>query len=164
VVGLAGVAARGEAASHGFLGLRSDQGRRSLRPTRPGNGVGRRADLEHRIARRAGDPLRQVDHRIGGRLIANGVRLNRRDRDRAELHRLAVLLRPHRRRVVGRIARFSENGDEVERDRPLAKPLLQLVGIEVVGLRLEFVVAEAELARASDRLELRELCFPLVSV
>src|SRR3712207_5993548 len=82
------------------------QRRLSLRPARPGNGVGRRADLEHGVVRRASDAFGQVEHGIAGLLVAHGVSLESRDRDRAELYRLAVLLRPHRCGVVCRIARL----------------------------------------------------------
>lgn len=114
----------GEAASSGFSGLRSSQGRPSLRPARISN-----------IGSLAG-PATPSGRLITGLVVISsqtGVRLDRRDRDRAKLHRLAVLLRPYRRRVVGRIARFAKNGDEVESDRSFPSRSFGLSGRLRVG-------------------------------
>ena len=50
-------------------------------------------------------------------------------------------------RVIGGVARFAEDRDEVEGDGAFAEPLLEFIDIEVLRLRLELVIAETELGR-----------------
>src|SRR5262245_19887643 len=125
-------------------------------PARKRHHVIRRSDLEDGVVRRSRDA---VDHipREERECIASRGWCEPLDADLAERGRLApILVVPSLGRVAGLIAVTPADGHELERDRPLAEPVLYLLFVEIHALACRLFVRQSEVARIGNGLVFNE--------